>query len=66
MTPPPDSGGQINSSAMLPLVDTGRPDTDHISGSPRDRLRESRDALRSSARPDAYAFLFARQNPAAP
>jgi hypothetical protein len=33
MTPPPDSGGQINSSGMLPLVNTGRLDTDHIGGS---------------------------------
>ena len=30
MTPPPDSGGQINSFGMPPLVDTGRLDTDHI------------------------------------
>ena len=32
ITPPPDSGGQINSFGMLPLVDTGRLDTDHIGG----------------------------------
>ena len=30
MTPPPDSGGQINSFGMPPLVDTGRLDTDHL------------------------------------
>jgi hypothetical protein len=66
MTPPPDSRDQINSSGVPPLVDTGRLDTDHISGSSRDRLKESRDALRSSARPDAYVLLFARQTPAAP
>ena len=32
MTPPPDSGGQINSFGMPPLVDAGRLDTDHIGG----------------------------------
>jgi len=35
MTPPPDSGGQINSFGMLPPVDTGRLDTDHIGESVR-------------------------------
>jgi hypothetical protein len=30
MTPPPDSGGRINSFGMPPLVDAGRLDTDHI------------------------------------
>jgi hypothetical protein len=35
MTPPPDSGGQINSFGMPPLVDTGRLDTDHIGGDAR-------------------------------
>jgi hypothetical protein len=30
MTPPPDSGGQINPFGRPPLVDAGRLDTDHI------------------------------------
>jgi hypothetical protein len=30
MTPPPDSGGQINPFGMPPLVDADRLDTDHI------------------------------------
>jgi len=37
-----------------------RPETAPSGGRLRDRLRELRDALRSSARSDAYALLFAR------
>ena len=32
MAPPPDSGSQINSFCMLPLMDTGRFDTNHVAG----------------------------------
>jgi hypothetical protein len=30
MTPPPDSGGQINPFGMPPLADAGRLNTEHI------------------------------------
>jgi hypothetical protein len=36
MTPPPGTGGQINPFGMLPPVDAGRLDTDHI-----DRISEA-------------------------
>jgi hypothetical protein len=32
MAPAPDSGSQINSFCMLPLMDTGRFDTNHVAG----------------------------------
>ena len=35
MAPPPDTGGQINPFGVLPPVDAGRLDTDHIGGSAR-------------------------------
>jgi hypothetical protein len=45
MAPPPDTGGQINPFGVLPPVDAGRLDTDHIGG-----YRSTRSAFANAER----------------